>query len=143
MALLFGLIWNIWFAKIPDDSRWIARSQRECALYPTVAVLVEDLRRQRVALLGTLLFRDVAVHPKPLLLQHGDVYFLEVDSISLQESHHCLLVLLYLQMERKKIISQCYQAFLGGTLSYSIMTVNNKTVTSGGQRFRISCLNQV
>lgn len=107
MTHLFGLIWNVWFAKIPEDSTWIARSQSECALYPTVVVLVEDLRRKRVALLGTLLFRDVTVHPKPLLLQHGDVYFLEVDSISLQESHHCLLMLLYLEMERQKIISKC------------------------------------
>lgn len=94
MTLWFGLIC---FAKTPEDTRWIAK----CALYPTVAVLVEDLRRQRVALLGPLLLRDVAVHPEPLLLQHGDVHRLEVDSIRLQESHHCLLMLLYLEMERK------------------------------------------
>lgn len=85
------------------------------ALYPTVAVLVEDLRRQRVALIGTLLLRDVTVHPKPLLLQHGDVYFLEVDSIGLEEPHHCLLMLLHLEMERQEEkTSKCCQ---GGTVT--------------------------
>lgn len=128
MTHLFGLIRNIWFGENPEDSVWIARSQSECALYPTVAVLIEDLRRQRVALLGTLLLRDVTVHPKPLLLQHGDVYLLEGDSISFQESHHCLLMLLYLEMERQKIICQGYQAFSGGNLSCSIMTVDDKKI---------------
>ena len=64
--------------------------------YPTVVILVEDLWRQRVAFLGQLVSGDVPVHPEPLLLQHGDVYFLEADSIGLQETHHCLLVLFYL-----------------------------------------------
>lgn len=97
-----------------------------CAPYPTVAVSVEDLWRQRVALLGMLLLRDVSVHPKALLLQHGDVHFLEADSIGLQESHHCLLMLLYLNMERAKIIDKFDQAFLEGNRSYSRMTANKK-----------------
>lgn len=126
MTRLFGLNRNIWFAENPEDSMWMARSRSDCALYPTVALLVEDLRRQRVALLGTPVFRDVPVHPKPLLLQHGDVHLLEVDSISLQESHHCLLLLLYLEMEREQIISQCYQAFMGGDLSCSITAVDDE-----------------
>lgn len=109
-----------------------ARSQGARALYPTVAVLVEDLRRQRVALLGTLVFRDVTVHPKPLLLPHGDVHLQEVDSIGLQESHHCLLMLLHLEMERGKMVSKWYRAFLGGNLSGSILTDNNKSMISGG-----------
>lgn len=73
--------------------------------YPTVAILIEDLRRQRVAFLRLLVSGDVTVHPEPLLLQHGDVYFLEADSIGLQETHHCLLVLLYLERSKmdKKI----------------------------------------
>lgn len=91
----------------------MARSQSKRALYPTVVLLVEDLRRQRVAPLGTLLFRDVTVHPKPLLLQHGDVYLLEADSIRLQESHHCLLMLLYLEMERHKKNVQMLSGLLG------------------------------
>lgn len=120
MTHLFGLMGNIWFSKLLEDSMWM------CAPYPTVAVLVEDLRRQRVALLGMLLFRDVSVHPKALLLQHGDVYFLEADSIGLQESHHCLLMLLYLEMERAKIIDKFDQAFLGGNRSCSRMTASRE-----------------
>lgn len=72
------------------------------ASYPTVAILVEDLRRQRVASLGQLVAGDVTVHPEPLLLQHGDVYLLEADSIGLQESYHSLLVLLHLEERKKK-----------------------------------------
>lgn len=118
----------------------ITRSQGKFALYPTVAVLIEDLRRQRVALFWTLLLRDVTVHPKPLLLQHGDVYLLEVDAIGLEESHHCLLMLLYLKMERgEEMTSKCCcglveltnLSFLGGNPSCSIThTINIKTIHS-------------
>lgn len=69
--------------------------------YPTVTVIVEDLRRQRVAFFRQSVPGDVVVHPEPLLLQHGDVYLLEVDSIGFQETHHCLLVLLHLEAEMK------------------------------------------
>lgn len=64
--------------------------------YPAVDVVIEDLRRQRVAVGRPLVTRDVAVHPQPLLLQHGDVYLLEVDSVGLQEAHHRLLLLFHL-----------------------------------------------
>lgn len=73
--------------------------------YTAVVILVENLWRQRVALLWLLIPGDVAVHPEPLLLPHGNVYFLEVDSVGLQETHHCLLMLLYLRgsaMKKKK-----------------------------------------
>jgi len=60
-------------------------------------ILIEDLWRQRVAFLWQLIPGDVAVHPEPLLLQHGNVYFLEADSIGLQETNHRLLMLLYLE----------------------------------------------
>lgn len=66
--------------------------------YPTVAVVVKDLRRQRVAFLRLFVPGDVAVHPEPLLLHHGDVHFLEVDPIGLQETDHCLLVLFHLRI---------------------------------------------
>lgn len=118
----------------------ITRSRSQFALYPTVAVLIEDLRRQRVALFWTLLLGDVTVHPKPLLLQHGDVYLLEVDTIGLEESHHCLLVLLYLKMERREEMTPkcCCDhveltnlSFLGGRPSCSITkTINIKTIRS-------------
>lgn len=65
--------------------------------YPTVVIVVEYLRRQRVAFLRPLVRGDVAEHPQPLLLQHGDVYFLETDPIGLQEAHHCLLMLFHLK----------------------------------------------
>ena len=78
------------------NGRFLIKNSNKSPSYPTVAILVEDLRRQWVALLRLLVSGDVAVHPEPLLLQHGDVYFLEADSIGLQETHHCLLVLLYL-----------------------------------------------
>lgn len=65
-------------------------------------LLVEDLWRQRVAFFRQLVPGDVAVHPEPLLLQHGDVNLLEADSIGLQETHHCLLVLLYLGVKKKE-----------------------------------------
>ncbi len=65
--------------------------------YPTVAIFIEDLGRHWVAFLRPLVFGDVPIHPEPLLLQHGDVYFLEVDTIGLQETHHSLLMLLYLE----------------------------------------------
>lgn len=64
--------------------------------YTTVAIIVENLWRQRVALLWLLIPGDVAVHPEPLLLQHRNVYFLEVDSVGLQETNYCLLMFLYL-----------------------------------------------
>lgn len=70
--------------------------------YPAVVLLVEDLWWQRVAFFRQLVPGDVAVHPQPLLLQHGDVYLLEADSIGLQETHHCLLVLLYLEVRKRK-----------------------------------------
>lgn len=64
-------------------------------------LLVEDLRRQWVAFLWQLVSGDVAVHPQPLFLQHGDVYFLEADSIGLQETHHFLLMLFYLRTDEE------------------------------------------
>lgn len=120
--------------------RVITRSQSWFALYPTVAVLIEDLRRQRVALFWTLLLRDVTVHPKPLLLQHGDVDLLEVDSVGLEESHHCLLMLLHLKTERREeTTSKCCCDLIeltnlwlsGGSPSCSITkTINIKTIHS-------------
>lgn len=77
--------------------------------YPTVAILVEDLWRQRVAFFRQLVPGDVAVHPEPLLLQHGDVYLLEADSIGLQETYYCLLVLLYLEVKDKKCKCRHFQ----------------------------------
>lgn len=64
--------------------------------YTAVSILIEDLRRQWVAFLWLPFPGDVAVHPEPLLLHHGNIYFLEVDSIGLQETNHRLLVLLHL-----------------------------------------------
>ena len=64
--------------------------------YPTVAISIEDLRRQRLAHLWVLVLGDVAAHPQPLLLPHGDVYFLETQAICFQETDHVLLVLLHL-----------------------------------------------
>lgn len=120
----------------------MTRSRSQFALYPTVAVVIEDLRRQRVALFWTLLLRDVTVHPKALLLQHGDVYLLEVDSIGLEESHHRLLMLLYLKMERREeMTSECCcdhveltdPSFLGGSPSCSLQKQSIlKQSTPGG-----------
>lgn len=67
-------------------------------------ILIEDLWRQRVTPLWSPLLWNVLVHPEPLLLQHGDVNFLEANLVCLQETHHILLVFFYLQwmQEMKK-----------------------------------------
>lgn len=67
----------------------------EVFIVPTISILIEDLGRQWVAFLWLFISGDVLIHPKPLFLQHGDVYLLEVDSIGLQEAHHRLLMLFY------------------------------------------------
>lgn len=80
---------------------WLLRYRNWCLSYTTVAILIEDLWRQWIAFLWFLFLGDVAVHPEPLLLQHGNVDFLEVNSICLQETHNCLLMFLYLDRSKE------------------------------------------
>lgn len=62
--------------------------------YATVAVLVEDLRRQRDAVAGLVLLRHVGPHPHAVLLVAGNVQLGVVHLESLQEADHILLLLL-------------------------------------------------
>lgn len=64
------------------------------APYTTVVVLVEDLRRQRDAVAGLVLLRNVGPHPHAVLLVAGDVQLGVVHFESLQEADHILLLLL-------------------------------------------------
>lgn len=65
--------------------------------YTTVVVLVEDLRRQRDAVAGLVLLRNVGPHPHAVLLVAGDVQLGVVHFKSLQEADHILLLLLDLR----------------------------------------------
>lgn len=64
---------------------------------PTVAVLIENLWRQRDAVGGFLLLWDVLPHPHAVLLIAGNVQLSVVHLKSLQEAHHILLFLLDLR----------------------------------------------
>lgn len=69
------------------------------APYATVVVLVEDLRRQRDAVTGLVLLRNVGPHPHAVLLVAGDVQLGVVHFEGLQEADHILLLLLDLRRD--------------------------------------------
>lgn len=69
--------------------------------HPAVDRSIKDLRGERVALLGSFLFRNVLVHPESLVLQHGDVHLLKTDPVCLQEAYDLLLMLFYLRNNKK------------------------------------------
>lgn len=93
-----SLHWKIPTA--PQAKKWYGNNP---AAYSTVLVIIEYLRRQRVALSRLLLRGDVLIHPLPLLFWHCDVHLLKLYLVGFQKSNHILLFLLYLQREDKYI----------------------------------------
>lgn len=79
--------------------------------HPTVALIVENLRREGDAVGWLLFLGDVLPHPHAVVHVAGDVQLGVVHFKSLQETNHILLLLLDLGGRKKykpsKILTDC------------------------------------